>query len=84
MEILLDTANISAIEKYNAIYNIKGVTTNPVILSREGGQFFETLYKIKEIIKDKELHVQLTASTAEEMIKEAEAIAKKTRQGRLY
>ena len=76
MEILLDTANISAIEKYNAIYNIKGVTTNPVILSREGGQFFETLYKIKEIIKDKELHVQLTASTTEEMIKEAEAISK--------
>jgi fructose-6-phosphate aldolase 2 len=76
MEILLDTANISAIKKYNDIYNITGVTTNPVILSREGGEFFPTLYKIKEIIKDKELHVQVTAETSEEMVREAESIVK--------
>lgn len=77
MEILLDTANISAIEKYNDIYNIAGVTTNPVILAREGGEFLPTLYKIREIIKDKQLHVQVTASTSEEMEREAEAIVKK-------
>ena len=77
MEILLDTANIAAIQKYNDIYDIAGVTTNPIILSREEGEFFPTLYKIREIIKDKQLHVQLTASTHEEMIMEAEAIVKK-------
>ena len=76
MEFLLDTANIAAIEKYNDIYNIAGVTTNPVILSREGGEFWPTLYKIKEIIKNKQLHVQLTASSPYEMLKEAESIAK--------
>lgn len=76
MEFLLDTANIAAIEKYNDIYNIAGVTTNPVILSREDGEFLPTLYKIREIIGDKELHVQVTASTPEEMLKEAEAVVK--------
>lgn len=76
MEILLDTANIAAIKKFNDIYNIAGVTTNPVILSREGWEFFPTLYEIREIIKDKQLHVQVTASTTEEMLKEAEAIVK--------
>ena len=74
MEFLLDTANIPAIKKCNDIYNITGVTTNPVILAREGGEFFPTLYKIREIIKDKQLHVQVTASTSEEMVREAEAI----------
>ena len=76
MEFLLDTANIAAIRKCNEIYNIAGVTTNPVILAREGGEFFPTLYKIREIINGKQLHVQVTASNAEEMIREAEAIVK--------
>lgn len=76
MKILLDTANIEAIEKYNDIYDIAGVTTNPVILAREVGEFFPTLHKIREIIGDKELHVQVAASTSDEMIKEAEAITK--------
>lgn len=76
MEILLDTADIEAVKKYNDIYGIAGVTTNPVILSRAGGDFLPTLYKIREIIKDKQLHVQVTANTPEEMVKEAEAIVK--------
>ena len=77
MEFLLDTANIAAIEKYNDIYGIAGVTTNPVILAREGGEFFPTLYKIREIIKDKELHVQVTADNAAEMLLEADVIAER-------
>ena len=76
MEFLLDTADIEAVKKYNDIYGIAGVTTNPVILSRAGGDFLPTLYKIREIIKDKQLHVQVTANTPEEMVKEAEAIVK--------
>ena len=35
MELLLDTANLAAIKKYNDYYNIVGVTTNPSILSKE-------------------------------------------------
>lgn len=75
MEILLDTANLEAIKKYNDYYNIIGVTTNPTILSREKGPFFETYEAIRQAIgAEKQLHVQVTARTCEEMLKEAEVI----------
>lgn len=75
MEILLDTANLEAIKKYNDIYDIKGVTTNPTIISREKSDFFATLVAIRTIIgNEKQLHVQLTADNCEEMLKEAETI----------
>ena len=77
MEIILDTANISDIKKYNDIYNITGVTTNPTILSRENTSFFPLLQEIQSIIGSKQLHVQVTAPTADEMLKEAYAIAAK-------
>ena len=76
MEFLLDTANVEEISKYNEIYDITGVTSNPTIISREKGEFFPILYKIKEIIGNKQLHVQVTGNTCEEMLKEAETIVK--------
>lgn len=48
MEFLLDTANVEIIKKYNEIYNITGVTSNPTIISHEKSEFFPTLYKIKK------------------------------------
>lgn len=75
MELLLDTANLEAIKKYNDYYNVIGVTTNPTILSREKGPFFETYEKIRSVIgEEKQLHVQVTARKCEEMLKEAETI----------
>lgn len=75
MELLLDTANLEAIKKYNDYYNIIGVTTNPTILSREKGPFFETYEAIRKVIgEEKQLHVQVTARSCEEMLREAEVI----------
>ena len=74
MEFFLDTVNVEKIKKYNEIYNITGVTSNPTIFSREQCEFFPTLIKIREIIGDKLLHVQVTGKTCEEMLKEAEVI----------
>lgn len=75
MELLLDTANLEAIKKYCDYYNIIGVTTNPTILSREKGPFFETCEKIREIIgPQRQLHVQVTGRSCQEMLKEAETI----------
>ena len=75
MELLLDTANLEAIKKYCDYYNIIGVTTNPTILSREEGPFFETYEAIRKVIgAEKQLHVQVTARNCEDMLKEAEAI----------
>ena len=74
MEFLLDTANIHEIERYNGIYRITGVTSNPTIISREKADFFPTLLAIRKIIGNKQLHVQVTGRSTEEMIKEAQAI----------
>lgn len=75
MELLLDTANLEAIKKYCDYYQIIGITTNPTILCREKGPFFETYEKIRTIIgEEKQLHVQVTGHNCEEMLKEAEVI----------
>lgn len=74
MEFFLDTVNVEKIKKYNEIYNITGVTSNPTILSRENCELFPTHLKIREIIGDKQLHVQVTGKTCEGMMREAKAI----------
>lgn len=76
MEFFLDTVNVEQIKKYNEIYDITGVTSNPTIFARERCEFFSTLIKIREIIGNKQLHVQVTGKTCEEMVKEAESIVK--------
>ena len=75
MRLLLDTANIDDIRYFNTYYPIVGVTTNPTILAREGGDVLALLREIREIIGvDKELHVQVTESEYEKIVKEAKAI----------
>ena len=75
MKLLLDTANLSDIRYFNAHYPIEGVTTNPTILSREGGDVLHLLSSIREIIGvEKELHVQVTETEYEKIVEEAEAI----------
>ncbi len=74
MELLLDTANVEEIKKYCDLYEIKGVTTNPTILSSAKGGFFELFWSIKKIIQERQLHIQVTATNWEDMIREAEAI----------
>ena len=74
MEIILDTANLEDIRRYNDIYDITGITSNPTILAKEKAEFFPLLMEIRSIIGEKQLHVQVTGSTCEEMLKEAEAL----------
>ena len=75
MKLLLDTANLDSIKYFNTYYPIVGVTTNPTILSKEGGDVIELLKSIREIIgEDKELHVQVTETEYSRIIEEAEAI----------
>ena len=75
MRILLDTANLEDIRYFNKYYPIDGVTTNPTILSAEGGDVIALLAQIREIIgKDKELHVQVTEGEYDNIILEARAL----------
>ncbi len=75
MKILLDTANLEKICYFNTYYPIVGVTTNPTILAKEGGDVLSLLKKIRTIIgDDKELHIQLTETEYDRIIEEAKAL----------
>jgi fructose-6-phosphate aldolase 2 len=81
---LIDTADLDAIKKCSEFFPVSGVTTNPTIISREKTDFRTLLYSIREIIgDDKMLHVQATASEADEIVKEAEMI-KNVVRGNFY
>lgn len=72
---LIDSANLEAIKNCCEFYPVAGVTTNPTIISREKADFQKLIYSIREIIGDKKmLHVQATASEADDILKEAEMI----------
>ena len=75
MKLILDTANLDDIKYFNTYYPISGVTTNPTILSREGGDIVKHLHTIREIIgEDKELHIQVTETEFDKIVSEAKAI----------
>lgn len=76
MEILLDTANIEMIKKYEAVLPLTGVTTNTSIVKKEGKvDFFAHMNTIREIIgKERSLHVQVVAKDKAGMLKDVEAI----------
>ena len=75
MRLLLDTADLAEIRYFNTYFPIEGVTTNPTILAREGGDVLATLKEIRNIIgRDKELHVQVTETEYEKILEEADAL----------
>ena len=76
MKLLIDSADVRAIEKIAGIFPVDGVTTNPSILAKEKEGAVDALLRIREILGDRDLHVQALGSTAEEMIEDAEAILK--------
>lgn len=72
MKIILDTANTEEIKKIIDKYPVKGITTNPSILSKAKKELKELFIELKEIVKDKyEIHVQTTEKEANLILKEA-------------
>ena len=51
MKLFVDTGSIKEIETLNTIGIIDGVTTNPSLLAKEGGDYKESLKKICSIVK---------------------------------
>ncbi|MHB8546529.1 MAG: fructose-6-phosphate aldolase [Nitrosotalea sp.] len=51
MKIFLDTANISAIKMYNDMGLVDGITTNPSLMAKEGGDPQKVMAEIVQIIK---------------------------------
>lgn len=78
MEYMLDTVNIEMIKKGIEVMPIKGITSNPSIIKKEGRiDFFSHFRKIRELTgMDKTLHIQVVARDCGGMLKEAKAILK--------
>lgn len=77
MKILIDDADVQAIERLWEIYPLAGVTTNPSILKKYGRPPFEVLREIRGVIgKEAELHVQAVSTDAAGVLAEGRRIVK--------
>ena len=75
MKFLIDDARIDEIKKIYECFPVSGVTTNPTILSKVGGNPFDTLKEIRNFIgEDADLHVQAVSRRAEKIVDEARHI----------
>ena len=70
MKIFIDTANLNEIRKAKALGLVDGVTTNPTLLAKEGEKTEPLIRKISKEVEGP-VNVEVTGSTAEEMVKEA-------------
>lgn len=70
MKIFIDTANIDEIREANSLGIIDGVTTNPTLIAREGGDFIEAVRQIASIV-DGPISAEVMNMKADEMIDEA-------------
>lgn len=75
MLFLIDSADINGIKRCVEFFPVAGVTTNPTIISSAKSDFKRLLCEIREIIgDDRMLHVQTTASDADDIVREAEML----------
>lgn len=70
MQFFLDTANLDQIREVKELGLLDGVTTNPTLMSREGGDWREQAALICELV-DGPVSLEVIGTTREEMIKEA-------------
>jgi len=74
MKIFIDTANIDEIKKAHAWGIVDGVTTNPSLIAREGGDFVETIHQICGIVEGP-VSAETVSQDAEGMIREGRLLA---------
>ena len=80
MPIFLDTADLSEIERYSRMGIIRGVTTNPTILLKQGvtggmAGIEEHSKKIAKLIAPLPLSVEVTSNDRQEMLDQAQTFA---------
>ncbi len=69
MKIFLDTANLKSIKKFNDMGLLDGITTNPSLLSKEGGNPKDAMQEIAKIIKG-DVSLEVVATEYSEMLDE--------------
>lgn len=75
MKIFLDTANLESIKKYNDMGLLDGITTNPSLLSKEGGDPQKTMEEISRIIKG-DVSLEVVSVNYEGMVEEGRRLRK--------
>jgi transaldolase len=74
MKFFIDTAKIDEIKQANDWGILDGVTTNPTLIARAGGEFVPTVREICKIV-DGPVNVEVIGLTAPEMVAEARKLA---------
>ncbi|MFL6317169.1 MAG: fructose-6-phosphate aldolase [Nitrososphaeraceae archaeon] len=75
MKIFLDTANLKAINTYNDMGLVDGVTTNPTLLSKEKQNPAELMREIVKIVKGP-VSLEVIATETDQMLEEAHKLKK--------
>ena len=73
MKIFLDTANLDEIRKYNDMGLLDGITTNPSLLAKEGGDPHEAMQEITQIIKG-DVSLEVVSTDYDGMMKEGKKL----------
>jgi len=74
MKIFLDTANIDEIREAASWGVLRGVTTNPSLIAKEGKDFHQVIMEIAAIV-DGPISAEVNSTTAEAMIEEGRPYA---------
>lgn len=74
MKIFLDTANIDEIREIAAWGVLDGVTTNPSLIAKNGGDFIQTVYDIAELVNGP-VSAEVVAQDTAGMIREGRLLA---------
>ncbi len=75
MKIFLDTANLDSIRMYNDMGLLDGITTNPSLLSKEGGDPQKTMEEIVSIVKG-DISLEVLSTDYEGMMEEGRRLKK--------
>lgn len=73
MQLFLDTFDKDLIQHYAALGLIDGVTTNPSLVAKSGGNYIKGLEDICKVVKDN-VSAQVTGETEEVMLEQAEKL----------
>ncbi|WP_268541129.1 fructose-6-phosphate aldolase [Candidatus Nitrosotenuis cloacae] len=75
MKIFLDTANLQSIRMYNDMGLLDGITTNPSLLAKEGGDPQKAMEEITKIIKG-DVSLEVVATDYSGMMEEGHKLKK--------
>ena len=73
MKIFLDTANLESIRKFNDMGLLDGITTNPSLMSKEGGNPKDAMEEITKIIKG-DVSLEVVSTEYSGMIEEGKRL----------